>query len=443
MPARRINACSGFLLALAVSVHGVAVAQSDPREVPDYDGRGDDPTTPGEVALWAPRILFAPLYLVAEYGLRQPSGAATRTFGPADNAPGVRSRRSARFLPTFYGDWQMRPRIGLYVDWEQLFVERHALQIHADFWGKESVGATLVDRVMLVPDRVAIALTASAEKRDDFVFAGLGPRSDDEDLARYQARRGESRLALEWTPSARIQLVGWTGARIAHFDPGDSCCGEPTVMERVGNRELEVPPGFEEGYGAWIAGGRAAVDTRRNDTRSGTGVRLVARAEHALDLDTDADSRWVRWGASASGIVDLTGTRRELSLSLDAAFADPLGTEPVPFTEQATLGGDSALPAFLPGRLVDRSAAAATLAYTWPIWIWLDAQLHVAAGNVAGPALRDFEPAGARLSLGVALLDRYPDGYLFRTLVALGTEPLDEGATPTTVRVLFEVGHAL
>ena len=100
----------------------------------------------------------------------------------------------------------MRPRIGLYVDWEELFVERHALQIHADFWGKESVGATLVDRVTLVPEHTWIALTATAEKRDDFVFAGLGPRSDDDDLAIHVPWKAPGELA-ETSPSGVYFVV--------------------------------------------------------------------------------------------------------------------------------------------------------------------------------------------------------------------------------------------
>src|SRR5688572_11680337 len=44
------------------------------RELPEYDGRAPEGTTAGDVGLWAPRIIFFPLYLVSEYLIRQPLG---------------------------------------------------------------------------------------------------------------------------------------------------------------------------------------------------------------------------------------------------------------------------------------------------------------------------------------------------------------------------------
>src|SRR5262249_6333396 len=39
----------------------------------DYDGR-TEPTTPGDVLIWVPRILFFPVYLVTEFVIRRPLG---------------------------------------------------------------------------------------------------------------------------------------------------------------------------------------------------------------------------------------------------------------------------------------------------------------------------------------------------------------------------------
>ena len=58
----------------------VGTAAAEPkREVPDYDGRGDPPTTAGDVLIWIPRVAVAPLYLVAEYVVRRPTGALVET----------------------------------------------------------------------------------------------------------------------------------------------------------------------------------------------------------------------------------------------------------------------------------------------------------------------------------------------------------------------------
>src|SRR5687767_2931858 len=54
------------------------IAADEERELPDYDGRGDDPVTAGEVFIWVPRAIFSPLYLVSEYVLRWPIGKLVR-----------------------------------------------------------------------------------------------------------------------------------------------------------------------------------------------------------------------------------------------------------------------------------------------------------------------------------------------------------------------------
>jgi hypothetical protein len=57
-----------------------AAAAADPgtspkRQTPDYDGRPDPPPTAGEGALWIPRVLLFPPYVVSEYVIRRPLGA--------------------------------------------------------------------------------------------------------------------------------------------------------------------------------------------------------------------------------------------------------------------------------------------------------------------------------------------------------------------------------
>lgn len=53
-------------------------AHADPkRDLPDYDGRGPEPTTAGDVLLWVPRVALFPLYATTELLVRQPIGAFT------------------------------------------------------------------------------------------------------------------------------------------------------------------------------------------------------------------------------------------------------------------------------------------------------------------------------------------------------------------------------
>src|SRR5882672_4084403 len=66
----RLAVAIGTLIAGRAS----AATSPEPRELPDYDGRGGQPTTPGKVLLWVPRIAFFPFYLVSEYVVRRPLG---------------------------------------------------------------------------------------------------------------------------------------------------------------------------------------------------------------------------------------------------------------------------------------------------------------------------------------------------------------------------------
>src|SRR5690349_5664650 len=51
-------------------------AESSPRRaMPDYDGRGNFEADADHAALWIPRVVLGPLYVVHQYVLRKPIGA--------------------------------------------------------------------------------------------------------------------------------------------------------------------------------------------------------------------------------------------------------------------------------------------------------------------------------------------------------------------------------
>ena len=77
--------------------------------------------------VWVPRILLVPAYLVTEYAIRAPLGAADTyaeqnhwpssiynffTFGP-DHQFGL--------FPTFFIDFNVRPSIGIHFFWNDAF----------------------------------------------------------------------------------------------------------------------------------------------------------------------------------------------------------------------------------------------------------------------------------------------------------------------------------
>jgi hypothetical protein len=123
-----------------------------------------------------------------------------------------------------------------------------------------------------------------------------------------------------------------------------------------------------------------------------------------------------------------------------ALFADPLTQRPVPFTELAALGGAGLMRGFMPGRLLDRSAAAATLHYRWPIWVWLNGAIQLSVGNVFGPHLAGLRPALLRFSGTIGVESGSPDESL-EVLVGLGSETFEHGAQITSLRIVVGTNH--
>src|SRR4029450_6710178 len=77
----------------------------------------------------------------------------------------------------------------------------------------------------------------------------------------------------------------------------------------------------------------------------------------------------IRYGGLVEGSWDVTRKGRVLSLGLFTMFADPLGSQPVPFTELVSVGGTEPFAGFLNGRLRGRSAIAAQLSLRWPVFV--------------------------------------------------------------------------
>jgi hypothetical protein len=92
---------------------------------------------------------------------------------------------------------------------------------------------------------------------------------------------------------------------------------------------------------------------------------------------------------------------------------------------------------YLYGRLVDRSAAIATLKYRWPIWNWLDGAAQFAMGNVFGPQLGDFKTKLLRLTAAIGIETPGTADHTFEFLAGFGTETIEQGFEPTSFRLLF------
>jgi hypothetical protein len=95
------------------------------------------------------------------------------------------------------------------------------------------------------------------------------------------------------------------------------------------------------------------------------------------------------------------------------------------------------MPGFRPGRLYDRSAAVATLRYSWPIWVWLDGSLQVAIGNVFGARFDGLRAGRGRLSTALGVESRGSRDSVFQALVGFGSETFESGAKIDSLRVVF------
>lgn len=431
------------------------------RRVPDYDGRGEEPTTAGDVLIWIPRVVLSPLYFVSEFVIRRPLGWAISTaeeeevpqklvelftFGP-DNNIGI--------VPTGLIDFGFRPSVGVYFFYNDFLAKENKLRARVATGGTDWFLVNIADRVEVAPHH-ELGVRAEYSYRPDWVFHGLGPESGERE-ARFKATRVEGGFRYDadlWRSSTFSSFVS---VRDVSFDPTVGAFEDPTVAAEIARNRYASPPGMRDGYTVLVHGLSAALDTRplRNledapdasdfVSPPGTGVRLQLRGEHAAGLrDSTELSRsgeryhWVKYGGTLGGFVDVSGEQRTVGLSLVADFADPVteGT-PIPFTEQASLGGPRPLRGFLEGRLVDRSAAAAVLEYQWPVWVWLDGALHYGIGNVFGEHLSGFELGLLRQSYGLGLRATSRRDHSFELMIAFGSQTLDDGGDIENVRFVL------
>jgi hypothetical protein len=433
------------VLATVGSAASVAAEEPNrpPRPVPDYDGRPEPPPSTADRLLWIPRVGLYPLYVVSEYVIRRPLGFVVSNVEEKEIPQKVMefftfgAEQQGAWAPTLLIDFGFRPSAGLYFKYDQLFFEENGIRVHFATWGPDWISATVADRIEPEGSPWEVQLRGEATRRPDGLFFGIGSRSADELRSRYQWRL----LDLEWSFRSeefwRSSLFqAWTGIRDMEFGT-DTCCSGLPVDERVQRGDFEaLPPGFEQGYFIYRQGARFSVDTRRERPAAGTGVNLEVWGEHSFDLESPVDRRWLRYGGSAGLYVDLTGENNVLSATLSTSLVEPLSGE-IPFTELVELGGEGPMRAFRNGQLIGESTLAAIAEYRWPIWMWLDASLHVALGNVYDGQFEQFELDGARLSFGAGVRSSNERDHSFDLMLAFGTEPLDEGGQIESVRFVF------
>ncbi len=392
-------------------------------------------------------ILF-PVYLVTEYVVRAPIGAVATSaekdqwpssifnffaFGP-DHKIGI--------FPIFFVNFGFRPSIGLHFFWDDSFAVGNDFTADAAWGGSNWITLALGDRYRLSPDS-SILVSARWNRRPDSLYFGIGSSVSNT----FQSRWGSDLVEGSVTYTKIIHRVFRLEAK-ARLDRtifrDYSCCGDPTVQQRVAAGDYPEPPGYGENTTAAELGFTAVLDTRSPGPTNRSGVRVGLSVNPAVDVTRGFDRSWIRYGAAVEGSWDVTGRGRVLSLGVIALFSDPMGSQPVPFYELVTIGGTEPFTGFLHGRLRDSSAVGAELSWRWPVFAFVDGVAAVSFGNVFDSHLGNFRWDLLRLNaeLGVRTAAALgPSNFQF--IMGIGTEPFNAGLTVTSFSLVFGVTYAL
>jgi len=432
----RIRAFRIYLLVAAL-LAGSSYAEPK-REVPDYDGRGNPDSDRESWALWIPRAILWPFYAFHEYLIRRPIGAvmshAEREHwgNSASSLFAFGPNNKHTLYPIARFDVGLLPSVGAHYNADDLFVDDNTVNLDVATWGKPRIVAAIADRYALDPDDRVEARFAF-RRAEDNVFVGIGPDVKAATRSRYGTQNIEGSAAYRrrlFFSESGIEVRGGVH-RMSFVDR--TCCGDPSVLDRVAVGSLMLPPGYGETYRAGFASLDLTLDSR--DSKPGSGAFLHAFTRPSLELG--AHRAWGQYGGEVGGSVDLTGHQRILTAQLAARFADALWGGEVPLPELATVD-DEIMPGFLPGWLTGGSIAVAQLDYTWPVWSGIDGETRVAVGNAFADHLAGLRVGRLRWSWDFALSTNPARDRGLELRFGLGSETFDQGAEITSVR--FAIG---
>jgi hypothetical protein len=446
--------CPVALAILALAATTACAALADPpapvpeptpkKQLADYDGRVAPPKPAGDAALWVPRVLLSPLYLVSEYVLRQPLSVAIPAAERADVPRKVYDfftfgpEHKAGIVPVGMLEFDFNPSIGAYAFWHDALGRGNDWSAHVEAWPTDWYAVSFKEAARL--DEHATALFhLLGTHRPDRVFYGLGSRSLQSSQSRFTEALADESATLDWKDGgARLQL----GLGVRSESTGLGTYGsEPSLQREAATGAFSLPYGYGSRYTAAYDHLLVSYDSRRPWPAPGSGLRVEAQGEHASNMLGSPPSGWIRYGASASGYLDLDQHQRVVSLSAAAQFADPLGDAPIPFTELVSLGGDGPMRGYFSRRMIDRSSLAAALHYVWPIGPWLGGNLEAAVGNVFGEHLQGFRPDLLRFSADVGITTIGIGDYPIEAVAGVGSETFQQGGTIDSFRVALSVNH--
>jgi len=418
------------------------------RPLPDYDGREARPMSAGEILAWVPRALFLPVHLVMNYLVRVPIvWSLTRleehyVFKRIERLITFRDGKSVIY-PTFFGDFGLRPAVGLINNNNDLFFAGNSLSVGVGYGGDDFIhlGATNTTTV-LSDDSGRLRLFADFIIRPDQPYYGEGPFTSTDDRYNYKIRR----LNVGWDLRAVLADLTWIrffqsfrdvefnddaiNDTLALLAPAPGDCGTED-FSYTPRATPYAPCGYtnDGGYRLLTSGIEVKLDSRDPDTefQAGSGVLLEAHATFEFDPN-DLARHFVRFGGEAAGFWDFTGVGHTLALRVVMDTAERTGSsdKPIPFTELPTLGGLETMRGFLPRRFIGDSAFMTELSYRYPIWSLIDAELFASVGNTFDHNFSGFSFERLHLSSGIGLRTSFTRDASLQLLFAIGTKRFEE-----------------
>lgn len=438
-----------FFIVAALLLASTNAAAEEPSKRADQDyGHPRAGTDAGDVVAWPVRVALFPLWLVSEYVVRQPLGVLTRyaekhnvvgtlidffTFGPDDNIT---------LYPSALFDFGLLPSVGFNLTWKDFIAKPNTFLLHFGTWGPSWISLKATSSYAL-SKKEHLLLTAQLVRRSDNPFFGIGPHTSQDNWSRYGAQTFEIAPGYDRYLWRESQFTASAGMRGLDFYHG-SCCDDPSIDYAI-NRKFPRPFGYGPGYYGTFQRASLSLDTRKPRPEPGSGVRLESHEETFFNLGDhhgETETSWIKYGGSAAVAWDVTGHNRVLGAKVDVELADPIRGK-VPFTEQVTLGGDELFPGYIRDRLVDRSATVAQIQYTWPVWVYLDGVVSVAAGNVWSDHFADFKLKDSRLNAAIGVRSNGERDSGFELTVGAGTDPLSEGFSVSSFRFFLGSHHGL
>ncbi|MCB9597063.1 MAG: hypothetical protein H6719_30345 [Sandaracinaceae bacterium] len=417
------------------------------RAVPDLDGRPpSDADAALEAALWVPRIITSPLYLISEYVIRVPLGALLTVL----EREGVidwlfASGGQVGVIPTAFFEFGLSPSVGLYAFYDRFLFDENRISAHAATWGEDWLRLIVRDRVRLT-EQTELALRFEAGTRPDQLFEGIGYDSTQSTRGRFGVERMEGRLELKISPWRRSAFEVQAGYRSLGFED-ERWNGERSLLET----HAVAPTGYLTGYELLFFRADLLIDTHEPTeelTRSRVRARAFAEQNAAFGGLTQDEPRlfssWVRWGGELAVSTDFFGRGRALMLRFRTELVSSL-QEPalIPFYELPDAGGRGPLSGFITGQLRGQSTLGLTLEYVWPVYALLDGFTEITVGNAFGTHYEGFDWDRLRLAWAIGIIPRFAGEHLVEISFGLGTETFENGTQLSQARLVVGARHGL